>query len=129
MKITRRDVRFRAVRASGPGGSRRNRRSTKVQVWVSLGKLPLSVPERRRLRTRLRGFLTRGGEVLVESEETRSQAENVKRAVGKLNALLRSALAVPRRRIPTEPPRWAEDWRIQGKKLRSEKKRARRMSH
>lgn len=126
--INSRVVRFKASRASGPGGQRTNRRATKVQVWVKLRDLPISGAERWRLMRGLGKHLNERGEVEVQSETSRSQELNRDDAIRKLQAVIERALTRPRRRIPTEPPRGAEDRRIREKKFVSEKKRARRVS-
>lgn len=121
-------VRMKASRASGPGGQRTNRRSTKVQLWVNIQNLPLGEREKRVLRRRLRHHLNERGELSVASESTRSRELNRDEALRKLTALVAQALKTPRPRIPTTPPRGAENRRIREKKLTSEKKRARRES-
>lgn len=122
-------VRFRASRASGPGGQRTNRRATKVQLWVKIEHLPLRSAERRLLLKKLKGRVNRRGEISVESESSRSQGLNRDAALRKLQAVIERALTRPRRRIPTTPPRGAEDRRIREKKFVSEKKRARRAAY
>jgi ribosome-associated protein len=124
--IDPRKIRFKAVRASGPGGSRRNRRATKVQVRVKLSDLALDGKELRRLKSVLEKRVTHRGEVEVQSESSRSQELNRDDAVRKLAALVAQALKVRRQRIPTEPRRGTEERRIREKKLVSEKKQARR---
>ena len=129
MIIDENNVRFKAVRASGPGGQRTNRRSTKVQLWVRIGDLPLTSPEKKRLRKVLEHHINHLDEIWVESEEERSQEANRETALRKINTLIKEALKIPERRIPTEPRRSAEDARIREKKLKSEKKKGRRFSN
>lgn len=127
--INPRVVRFKASRASGPGGQRTNRRATKVQVWVKLRDLPISDAERWRLMRGLGKCLNERGEVEVQSESSRSQELNRDDAIRKLQAIVTKALSVPKRRIPTERPRRANEERIKEKKLVSKKKQARRSGH
>ncbi len=103
-----------------------NRRSTKVEIWVSVKNLPLSEKERKIIRKKLAGHLNQKDEIWVENQETRSQEMNRDLAMGRLNALLKEALRVPKARIPTEPRRGAKERRIKEKKILSEKKRRRR---
>jgi len=129
MLIGEKDVKFKAVRSSGPGGQRANRRSTKVQLRVRIGDLPLTLPEKKRLRKVLEHHINHLDELWVENEEERSQKANRERALRKINTLIEEALKIPERRIPTEPRRSAEDARIREKKLKSEKKKGRRFSN
>ena len=126
MRITDEDVRFKAVRSGGPGGQRANRRSTKVQLWVKIGNLPLTEIEKKRIRRKLAKHINHLDELWVENEEERSQKLNRDNALEHINELIEEALKVPPRRIPTTPPRSAEEIRIRAKKMRGEKKKSRR---
>lgn len=128
MLITGKDVKFKASRSSGPGGQRANRRSTKVQLWVKIGNLPLTEIEKRRIRKKLAKHINHLDELWVENEEERSQEMNRDNALEHVNELIEKALKVPPRRIPTTPPRSAENIRIRAKKIRGEKKKSRRAS-
>ncbi|MCP6720057.1 MAG: aminoacyl-tRNA hydrolase [Patescibacteria group bacterium] len=128
MLVTEKDVKFKAVRSSGPGGQRANRRSTKVQIWVKIGNLPLSDIQKKRLRRKLAKHINHLDELWAENEEERTQKLNRDKALWHINKMIRDALKVPKPRIPTEPPRSAEDVRIRAKKIRSDKKRGRRIS-
>lgn len=129
MFLREKDVRWKAVRASGPGGQRVNRRSTKVQMWIKISDLPMSERERKLVRRKLARHLNRNDEIEVWYEAERSQEENKDHALAHLNQIVLDALKVRSPRIPTEPPRGREDKRIKEKKLVSEKKRSRRASH
>lgn len=120
------EVKWKAVRASGPGGQKVNRRSTKVQMWVKISDLPLSDREKKLLRKKLVHHLNHSDELEVWCEEERSQEQNKDRALEHLNEIILEALKVPPLRIKTEPTRSSEEKRIRGKKIVSEKKRARR---
>lgn len=129
MYVSERDVKFKAVRASGPGGQRANRRSTKVQLWVKIGDLPLTEQQKKRLRQRLTHHLNHRDELWVYDQEERSQEMNKDKALARLNSIIVGALQEPPPRIPTERPRRAEERRIIAKKIKSEKKKSRRIVH
>jgi len=126
MIIGPKDVRFKAVRGGGPGGQNVSRRSTKVELWIKVENLPLSVREKKMLRRKLAHHLNQKDEIWVENQETRSQEMNRDLALKNLNAIIEEALKVPKPRIPTEPKRSAVEERIKEKKILSEKKRSRR---
>lgn len=126
MIINPKKVKFKAVRASGPGGQKVNRRSTKVQLWIKIGDLELSEGEKKRLRQKLEHQISHLDELWVENEEERSQELNRERALSRLNDLIKEALKVPPPRIPTRPPRRAKESRLRVKKIKSEKKKLRR---
>lgn len=126
MLVSGKMVKFKAARSSGPGGQRANRRSTKVQLWVKIGDLPLTEIEKRRIRTKLGKHINHRDELEASSEEERSQELNRDKALEKMNELITEALKIRKPRIKTKPPRRVEEKRIKEKKLKSEKKERRK---
>lgn len=127
MLINEKDVKFKAVRSSGPGGQRANRRSTKVQLWIKIGDLPLSEQQKKKIRRKLASHLNHKDELWIYDQEERSRELNKNKALFRLNEIINEALKEPPRRIPTQPPRSAEEKRIKAKKIRSFKKQSRRV--
>ncbi len=128
MLVNEKNVRFKAVRAGGPGGQNVNRRSTKVQMWVKIADLPLEETERKRIRAKLKNHINLNDELEVINEDERSQELNRDKALEKMNELLTEALQVRKPRIKTRPPRRVEETRIREKKIVSEKKKGRKKS-
>lgn len=95
MTVQDEDLVFEFVRASGPGGQHRNRRETGV-----------------RLTHRPTG-------IVVQATERRSQAENRRVAVERLEVLLAKRLERRKRRLATRPSRAARERRLANKKRRS----------
>jgi ribosome-associated protein len=126
MLVTEKDVKFKAVRASGPGGQNISRRSTKVQAWVKISDLPISDKEKKIIRKKLWRHINHNDELEAACDEERSQRINREKVLEHLNQMIEEALRIPPERIPTEPPRSAENLRIKEKKILSEKKRSRR---
>jgi ribosome-associated protein len=115
-----------ASRASGPGGQNVQKTSTRVSLrWALAASRVLDDAQRARLVARLRPRLTRGGELLVHAEDTRSQARNRALARARLAALVRAALVEPRARRRTRPGAGARERRLEAKRVRSAAKRAR----
>ena len=127
MIVNPEDVRFKAVRAGGPGGQRTNRRSTKVQLWVKIEDLPITDLDKKRVRVKLAKHINHKDEIEVIADEERSQEINRDHALERLNEMILNALKVPKKRWPTSPPRWAENERIKEKKIISKKKESRRL--
>ncbi|GAB4269155.1 MAG: hypothetical protein Kow0092_23100 [Deferrisomatales bacterium] len=90
------------LRASGPGGQHRNRRETGVRIR----HLPTGIT--------------------VTATERRSQADNRRVALERLQAALSRFRRTRKRRIATRPSRASRERRLREKKLRSRAKAARR---
>jgi len=121
-----RELKWAAVRASGPGGQNVNKVSSKVELRFDFEvSTALSQAVKARLRKLAEHRLDREGRVVIVSQATRNQAQNLGEARARLAALIASALVVPKRRRPTGPTRAAERARVQGKRLLSKKKQIR----
>jgi ribosome-associated protein len=122
-------LRFAFSRSSGPGGQNVNKRATRAELRIALADIPLDEPALRRL-ARLAGARLVGEEgeeeLLLASDEHRTQARNKSACLERLRELLVEAMAVPKRRKKTRPTRGSVERRLQSKRERSEKKQRRR---
>ncbi|MEZ6243878.1 MAG: alternative ribosome rescue aminoacyl-tRNA hydrolase ArfB [Phycisphaerales bacterium] len=118
-------LRFSASRASGPGGQNVNKRATKIELRIALDDIPIPSDARARLRRIAKTYITSDAELLITSDESRTQLGNRRACLERLRELLVRAMVKPKRRIPTKPSRGAVERRLQEKRERSEKKRRR----
>ena len=127
VSIPRAELRYRATRAGGAGGQHVNTSSTRIELlWSIATTQALGDEARARVATKLASRLDGEGNIRVVSSARRSQAQNREAAEARLAELVRGALAVPRRRKPTKPPRAAKEVRLGEKRKRSDTKRQRR---
>jgi ribosome-associated protein len=116
-----REIELRTSRSSGPGGQHAQKSETRVEAIFDVeASQALSATQKRRV-------VAKAGPVLRSvAQDERSQLRNRELAVDRVVAMLRDALRVERRRVPSAPTAASRERRLEGKRRRSEVKRLRR---
>ena len=100
-----------------------NKVSTAVELRFEAERSPsLPGPVKTRLRRLAGRRWTKDGAVVIQCDETRSQARNREIARDRLADLIRRATVVPKRRIATKPTKGSIRRRLDGKKARGDVK-------
>ncbi|AYE87514.1 MULTISPECIES: alternative ribosome rescue aminoacyl-tRNA hydrolase ArfB [unclassified Sulfitobacter] len=111
------------MRASGPGGQNVNKVSSAVELRFEAATSPsLPQPVKNRLRRLAGRRWTTEGALVLQCDETRSQARNRELVRERLAELIRTALTPPKRRIATRPTLGSKKRRLKAKKVRGEVK-------
>ena len=110
-------------RSGGPGGQNVNKVNTKVTLRLRLGELNgLSETELERVKSLLANRITGEGEIVISSDEERSQRINLEQAYFRMEALIAAAAKLPKHRRPTKPSKAVKEKRLKAKKQQGQKK-------
>ncbi len=121
VRLPLREVTIRTSRSSGPGGQHANVTASRVEATFDVAaSQALSAEQKRRVIARY------GPRVTAVAQDARSQTRNRELALERLRTRLSAALVIPRQRVATRPTRSAVQRRLDRKRHRSERKRARR---
>ena len=118
---------IKAIRSSGPGGQHVNKSNTKIQLRFHIGfSQNLNEDEKEKIRLNLPSMITQNDELLITSQDSRSQTANREDAVEKFYTLVSKALTPTKKRRKTKPPKKAKEKRLEEKKQQAEKKNLRK---
>ena len=120
------EIEFQFSRSSGKGGQNVNKVETKVEIhWNINNSKAFSEEEKEKIKQSLAKRINQEGDLIIRSEEERSQLKNRRIALEKLNEMIKEALKPEEERISTKPSKAIKERRLKEKKLISEKKKLR----
>lgn len=122
-EIILRELQFKAIRSSGPGGQHANKVSSKVELTFDVHTSDgLSDTEKARILRKLGSKLTKEGTILLQCDESRSQHKNKDLVIQRFLGIMEAALTIPKKRKASKPSKSAIEKRLKGKKIASLKK-------
>jgi ribosome-associated protein len=123
LTIDIKEVKFRMIKSSGPGGQNINKNATAItlefdaQNSKSLSKkikyIILNTPNK---------YLTKTGKIIISSNKHKSQKRNKSETIERLIRYFSNILKPKKQRIPTKPTKSSVERRLKEKKRNSYKK-------
>ena len=122
------ELRFKFIRASGPGGQNVNKLASAVQLKFDVRHSP-SLPGDVLVRLIALGGkrVSARGVLTIDARRFRSQERNRQDAIDRLARLIERACVKPRPRKKTRPSAAAQERRLQAKRKRAAHKRLRQL--
>ena len=120
VELLLKEISFSAVRSGGPGGQHANKVSSKVILQFNIQQtMALSDQERKMATRQLSTKISKDNVIALACDESRSQHKNKEIVIQRFILLMKSALAKPKRRVPTKVSKG-----VRAKRLASKKKMA-----
>lgn len=126
-KLLENEIRFSTSRSSGPGGQNVNKVNTRVELRFSVTEtLIFDEGQKSRILEKLKNKINSAGELILFSQQGRTQMENKELVTINFFKVLESALRARKARIKTAPSQASVKQRLETKKNISAKKKLRK---
>ena len=117
------EFQFQASRSGGAGGQNVNKVSTKVELRLNiLTSTLLDSSQKELIQKKCKNQINSEGELIIVSQEERTQLRNKNTTIRKFKELLIKALTIPKKRIKVTPTAGMIAKRLKNKKMASDKK-------
>lgn len=116
IQLAENELKFSAIRASGPGGQYVNSTSSAVQLQFNAAQSP-SIPSDvfARLRASAGRRISSDGVITLRADGERSQHRNKQAVIERLTAMIKAAAVAPTKRKKTKPSKASKERRLTAK--------------
>jgi len=121
------ELTFKAIRSSGPGGQHANKVSSKIELTFDLNaSKELSEEQKTLLFSTIKTRLTKATILILFCDESRSQHKNKEIVIDRFLQIIKKGLIQPKKRKATKPSKASIRKRLETKKKLSKKKNNRK---
>jgi len=121
------ELTFKAIRSSGPGGQHANKVSSKIELTFDVNaSKELFEEQKNLLLTTITTRLTKQNVLILFCDETRSQHKNKEIVIDRFLEIIKKGLIQPKKRKATKPSKASIKKRLDNKKKTSVKKLSRK---
>jgi len=116
------EIELSAIRSQGSGGQNVNKVSSAIHLRFDINASSLPDFYKHRLRLLADRRISKEGVIIIKAQQYRTQEKNRADALSRLQALIRSVVAVKKKRRPTRPTRSSQRKRMDSKTKRGKTK-------
>ena len=117
------EVNFKAIKSSGPGGQHVNKTASKIELSFDVLHSKILTDDQKKLLVKnIANRLTKDGILILQCDDNRSQHKNKEIVIKRFLQLVEKGLTIPKKRKSTKPTKASVKKRLENKKNISIKK-------
>ena len=125
--IEKKELKYRSLKSSGPGGQNINKNSTAISLHFDvLNSRSLSNEIKYKLLHKPNKYVTKSGKIIIKVKTYKSQIKNKSEAILRLITYMKNSMGIKKKRIKTLPKISSIKKRLNDKRKNSIKKELRK---